>query len=242
MADRSPALIVCAHGTRDAAGAATVLRIAQQVRETRPSLEVSCAYVDVQSPDVADVAAEHESAGRECVIVPLLLSTGYHLQVDIARAAARRGVRAAPSLGPERSLAEVQVRRLHESGARAGDAVVLAAAGSSRPQSAVDTEAAAELLAQLWDGPVSVGYGSASEPSVSEAVAQQRRAGRRVVISPYLIGRGFFHDLLDGCGADLVAGPLGSASEIGALALARYDAVCADLTATSAPSTVSIGS
>ena len=46
------------------------------------------AYVDVESPSVDDAAAALPK-DEPCVIVPILLSTGFHTQVDCAGQPAR---------------------------------------------------------------------------------------------------------------------------------------------------------
>ena len=67
-------------------------------------------------------------------MVPLLLSVGYHVKVDIARAVkSRPETRAAAPLGPDPRLAALLDQRLREAGVTDNDAVVLAAAGSSDP-------------------------------------------------------------------------------------------------------------
>ncbi|MFP3394252.1 CbiX/SirB N-terminal domain-containing protein, partial [Brevibacillus sp. SIMBA_076] len=72
-------------------------------------------------------------ADATIVIVPLLLSRGYHLGHDIPAASAPYGDRVivAPALGPDPRLAEILTRRMLEAGLRPDDRIVLAAAGSS---------------------------------------------------------------------------------------------------------------
>ncbi|MCQ7029814.1 CbiX/SirB N-terminal domain-containing protein, partial [Escherichia coli] len=88
--------------------------------------------VDVQPPTVVDVVAGLAASGQAAVVVPLLLSGGYHVHVDIAGAVAgsARTVAARP-LGPDPRLVAVLHDRLLRAGADPGDpltAVVLAAA------------------------------------------------------------------------------------------------------------------
>src|SRR5690606_14909530 len=102
----SPVLIGCSHGTDSVAGRAAIRSILDDVRALRPELDVREAFVDVQLPEVADVVGEALSdggvAGSEegsrgsdagpvgAVVVPLLLSTGFHVKVDIADSVAGR--------------------------------------------------------------------------------------------------------------------------------------------------------
>jgi sirohydrochlorin ferrochelatase len=192
----------------------------------------TAAFVDVQPPTVVDVVAALAAAGQSAVVVPLLLSGGYHVHVDIAGAVAgAEGTVAARPLGPDPRLAEVLSDRLIEAGADPHDAetaVVLAAAGSSDPRSVDDVEATAALLQRSWAGPVTTGYGSAAQPPVTDAVATARRTGaQRVVVAAYLLAPGHFHDKLGSAGADLVTAPLLPDDRIAAVLLDRYDAAAA---------------
>ncbi|PRY57039.1 sirohydrochlorin ferrochelatase [Knoellia remsis] len=207
------ALVLVAHGTRDPRGAETVRALAAAVAEALPSVEVSLTYVDVQEPlvgEVLDDVVAKAGSGGGVVVVPLLLSRGYHVDVDIADAAARHpGVRVTKPLGPDAALATLVTDRLQAAGVPAGAHVVLAAAGSSRTEAAEDVTAMGELLASVWSGPVTVAYAAGSPPSVPDAVASARVAGAEsVVVASYLLAEGFFHDRLADAGADLVTSPL----------------------------------
>ncbi|SEO42966.1 sirohydrochlorin chelatase [Trujillonella endophytica] len=228
-ATRPPVLVACAHGTRSPAGRRLVAELALAARELRPGLDTTAAFVDVQPPTVADVVAGLAAAGRAAVVVPLLLSGGYHVHVDIADAvAAADGVVATRALGPDPRLVEVLADRLLQAGADPRDprtAVVLAAAGSSDPRSVADVEDTAALLQRSWAGPVTTGYGSAARPPVADAVSDARRAGAaRVVVAAYLLAPGHFADKLAGAGADAVTAPLLPDARIAAVLLDRYDA------------------
>ncbi|MGY1637493.1 sirohydrochlorin chelatase [Geodermatophilus sp. SYSU D00742] len=228
--------MACAHGTRNPTGRRLVAELALAARALRPGLTTTAAFVDVQPPTVADVVAGLSAAGRPSVVVPVLLSGGYHVHVDIARAVATaRGAVAARPLGPDPRLAEVLSDRLLAAGADPRDpltAVVLAAAGSSDPRSVADVEDTADLLQRTWAGPVTAGYGSAAQPAVADAVAAARRAGaERVVVAAYLLAPGHFHDRLAGAGADAVTAPLLPDERIAAVLLDRYDAVASSAAA-----------
>ena len=224
-----PVLVACAHGTRNPAGRRLIAELALAAREQRPDLVTTAAFVDVQPPTVTDVVAGLAAAGRPTVVVPLLLSGGYHVHVDIAGAVAGHAsaVAAAP-LGPDPQLVEVLRDRLLQAGADPLDpltAVVLAAAGSSDPRSVADVENTADLLQRSWAGPVTTGYGSAARPTVPDAVDAARRSGaERVVVAAYLLAPGHFHDKLAGTGADAVTAPLLPDDRVAAVLLDRYDA------------------
>ena len=117
---RAPALVLCAHGTRDPLGRETVRAVLGAVAERLPGVEVLEAYVDVHGPEVAEVVAalpRAEGGTVAGVVVPLLLAAGYHVHVDIAAAVAGRpDVRATGALGPDDLLVDVLVERLAAAG------------------------------------------------------------------------------------------------------------------------------
>jgi sirohydrochlorin ferrochelatase len=232
----APVLVACAHGTRNPTGRRLIAELALAARHLRPGLVTTAAFVDVQPPTVVDVVAELSAAGRTAVVVPLLLSGGYHVHVDIAGAvSAAEGAVAARPLGPDDRLVAVLRDRLVEAGADPGDpltAVVLAAAGSSDPRSVADVEDTADLLQRSWAGAVTTGYGSAARPTVADAVLAAHRGGaERVVVASYLLAPGHFHDKLAGAGADTVTAPLLPDERIADVLLDRYDAALEPTTA-----------
>jgi sirohydrochlorin ferrochelatase len=222
-------LVACAHGTRNPTGRRLIAELALTARRLRPGLSTTAAFVDVQPPTVVDVVAGLAAAERAAVVVPLLLSGGYHVHVDIAGAVAGHpSAVAARPLGPDPRLAEVLDDRLRQAGADPHDpltAVVVAAAGSSDARSVADVERTAALLQRSWAGPVTTGYGSAARPTVPEAVAAARSAGAtRVVVAAYLLAPGHFADRLADAGADAVTAPLLPDDRVAAVLLDRYDA------------------
>jgi sirohydrochlorin ferrochelatase len=227
LAPAGPVLIGCAHGTRLPAGRRAMALLRLEIAKARPGIEVRAAQVDVHKPALNDVVRRFADQGRAIVVVPLLLSTGYHVRVDIARAVEKSGglAVAAAALGPDPVLIEVLLRRLAESGAGPDDPVVLAAAGSSDPQAGADVEQIVASLAERWAGPVSVGFLASAQPTVTEAVRAARRAhpGRPVAIASYLLAPGHFAGRLLAAGADHVAAPLAPDPELARLALLRFD-------------------
>ena len=222
-------LIACSHGTDSAAGRTTIIRLVERVRELLPDVRVVQAFVDVQTPAIRDVVAE-ESMKDDVVVVPLLLSAGHHTAVDIAEAiAGHPGARRTEPLGSHPLVADVLATRLRAavSGSwRAGDRVVLAAAGSSDPAAAADVGAAAEHLRALIPAPVSVGYISAMRPRVADAVVGSRGEGAgRVIAASHLLAPGFFSGLVHEAGADVVSAPLGADPRIAQVVVERFRAV-----------------
>ena len=183
----APVLLACAHGTRDERGQRAVAALVEQVRAALPEVDVVDTWVDVQEPDL--VARTREHAEHPAVVVPLLLSAGYHVFVDMARAVESSPQHVvAAALGPDRRLAAVMARRLAEALDAAGapglapaDRVLMVAAGSSDPRSRDDCELMARYLGAALGAPVTACYLSAVRPSVPDAVAAARaELGRHV--------------------------------------------------------------
>jgi sirohydrochlorin ferrochelatase len=233
-----PVLVGAAHGTRNPAGTATTRALLDAVRAARPDLDVRECYVDVCEPRPVQVLAPLD---RPAVLVPLLLSPGYHVGVDLPRAA--RGapvpVAIAEPLGPAEALVDVLVHRLDEACAQAAlrvedlAEVVLAAAGTSRSAGTAAVEQVAARLADRLARPVRPGYASAARPPTACAVAlaRTRHPGRPVGMATYLLAPGLFSRRAERSGADVVAGPLAMPGSVPAplvdLVLARYEAALA---------------
>src|SRR3954469_10437996 len=178
-----PVLVACAHGTRNPTGRRLIGELALAARSLRPGLRTTAAFVDVQPPTVVDVVRALAADDQPAVVVPLLLSGGYHVHVDIAGAVTDhpQAVAARP-LGPDARLVGVLGDRLVAAGADPRDpntAIVLAAAGSSDPRSVADVEGTADLLQRDWAGPVTTGYGSAARPTAPDPGAAARGAPPR---------------------------------------------------------------
>jgi sirohydrochlorin ferrochelatase len=207
----SPALVAASHGTSDPAGRRTISALCAAVAGALPDVMVHPCFVDVQQPDVPTTIAGLPS--REiAVVVPLLLSAGYHVHHDLAQdaAAAEHEVVVAGALGPDARLARILARRLDDAGLLPGDRVVLAAAGSSDLRAVADCARVGELLADELGRPVSVGYLSAAEPRLADAVSAARAAdpGARVLVASYLLAPGYFAGLVHEAGGDVVSHPL----------------------------------
>ena len=192
-------IIAVSHGTDNPDGRASIELVHQQMQEVLNEREpggftVHEAYVDVQEPALTQVAAGFEPLDR-VTIVPLLLSTGYHTQVDIAEAAAASGVQniaIARALGPSAALAKLQRQRLEEAGWDGYDDVVMAAAGSSRPDGREAVMLQSEVFSTLLSRYVPYGFVANIEPKIADALEENRAE----YVSSYLLGRGFFQTLL----------------------------------------------
>ena len=219
-----PVLILCAHGTANPQGQQVFSALYAAVRDLRPDLRVELAFVDVQQPSVVDVVAHWAPVAPEVVVVPVLLATGYHVQVDIAEAVAPFGnTRSTAPLGPDPVLSDILAERVEQAGVAPGDVLVVAAAGSSRPEAREAPEQAARELAQRLRRTVTVGYGASAQPTVPDAVRAARPQAGRVVLASYLLAPGHFHDKLHDAGADLVTDPLGADPRLAQLIVRRFE-------------------
>jgi len=221
-----PALLLVAHGTRDPAGAVATERVAAAVRE-RFGVRVAVGFADVRRPTPADAVAE--LGGGPCVAVPMFLAAGYHVRTDVPeQLAAFDDVLVAETFGPDPALVAAAAQRLAEAGARPGDAVVMAVAGSSDARARADGARAARRLGRLLGGPVTLATVAIGGPRVDDAVAALRRDGaERVAVASWLLAPGLFQRRLDACGADAVAAPLADHPAVVELVGQRYRAALA---------------
>ncbi|MEU6809666.1 sirohydrochlorin chelatase [Streptomyces sp. NPDC046831] len=231
-----PALVLVAHGSRDPRALGTVRALLCLVRALRPGLPVHLGHVELDEPPLTDTLAA--LAGTDAVLVPLLLTRGYHVKRDIPEtaAAAPARTRVAAPLGPHPLLAETLAARLAEAGwaapedaaARARSGVVLAAAGSRDPDSAADTRRIARLLAERLGVPVVPAYASAAGPTVPEALRALAACGRhRVAVASCFTAPGRFATQCAGATAGIASAPLGAHPAMARLVLHRYDQVLA---------------
>jgi sirohydrochlorin ferrochelatase len=218
-----PVLLAVAHGSRDPQAQQTVRSIAGRVARLAPGTEVRTAFVQNAEPSLA--GALTAAGRREVVVVPLLLSSGYHLSQDIGEAAGRAGVPVAAPLGPDPGLVPAQADRLRAAGVPPGTPVVLAAAGSSDPRAAGDARNQAALLASHLQVPALAAFASAGRPTVGEAVAAlAARTGGPVAVASYLLAPGVFAGRLRASGAAWVSAPLGDHPAVAGLVIERFRA------------------
>lgn len=235
-------ILATSHGTDSSEGRQAIALVRAELqkllheRSTSDGREykVHEAYVDVQTPSV-DEAAQALPDGEPCVIVPVLLSTGFHTQVDLRRVARTSGVKdihIAASLGPDARLAHLQRTRLEEVGwhekiatGSAAPPIVQGAAGSSRQDGRADMQRAADLLAEVLHTPTRNAFIAAIEPTIIDIARQEQPR----FASPYLLADGFFakkmrRDIEAVSASTIVAAPLVSSHDI---ASARIIAQCA---------------
>jgi sirohydrochlorin ferrochelatase len=231
-------VVLVAHGSRDPRAFAATSALTRAVQEAHPAWAVRAAVLDHDGPRPLDVL---RTAGSRAVLVPLLLTSAYHGQVDVPAIVADAAslpvsvslaevlgayTGAAGHEGPPRLLLDALARRLAPMTA---DAVVLAAAGTRNAEARVTIERAADALSDLLSVPCAVAYASAAPPAAGDAVRRLRAAGaRRVAMGAYFLAPGLLYDnavrsALAG-GAVGAAEPLGDAPELVRLVADRVEA------------------
>lgn len=219
-----PTLLAVSHGTADVDGAAAIAALVAEVRAALADVDVIEAFVDVQQPDAAELAPQLDGP---LVIVPLLLSSGFHVHHDLhGIAKTRPSTVIADPMGPDPLLAEVLVQRLPAG----DDPVILAVAGSRDPRSLTDAEGMGALLAHHLGRAVHLAYLAARQPDLPTALAEHPNA----IVSTYLLAQGYFFDLAQRQAADraltmplLDGGPV--PQPLVGLVVARYEAAAARL-------------
>ena len=216
MTSAAAVLVLPSHGTGDEQGRQAIRALVDGVAALVDVPVVDC-FVDVQQPDVPTALALAPGTSP-LVVVPLLLSTGYHVRVDITDAAlsvAPRPTAVAPALGPDDRLVDLLALRLREAGWGDTDQVVLAAAGSSDPDAVADCATVAAALGDRLNAQVTVGFLASAEPRLDEAISAARDAhpASRVAVATYLLAPGYFARLAAAADADLVTAPLLRADE-----------------------------
>ncbi|MGW6281834.1 sirohydrochlorin chelatase [Kribbella sp. NPDC055071] len=247
----TPDLVAVAHGTADPRGIRTIHQLVRLMARQRPEMKVSLGFVDVNEPALPGLVRRVVADSNKAVLVPLLLSAGYHVHVDVGAELHRHPsqLTAAGALGPDPVLANILTDRLnnlatptHPAGPanpaalarparsdRVGgldrvDHVILAAAGSSDPRALADCTTMAGLLSARIERSVSVGYVSGAGERLSAVLARTRG---RVAVATYLLAPGAFADHIRRlAGPHPVTPPIGADSRLASLALRRYDQAC----------------
>jgi sirohydrochlorin ferrochelatase len=212
MSEAPPRLLAVAHGTASETGAATTAGLVDAIRSDRPDVHVDLCFLDVVAPRLAEVLDD-----RPTIVVPLLLSTGYHVQTDIPAAVADHScVQVARHLGPHPLLVDVVLDRLP---AGTGGSVALVGAGSSRPEAAAELAELGRLLGRRIGAPVRVfDLGQDIRAALEQLSAPIR-------VATYLLAEGQFVTSLRAAadGVATVSEPLGVHPALVQLVWLRYD-------------------
>ena len=203
-------LVAVTHGAPSPENREAVIRLVDAVASERPGLDVSISFVDAANRDVA--ASLAAAAEPDAVLVPLVLSAGFHVRTGLSLGLDRLGggAQLADELGPDDRIVAVLARRLADAGLDEDDTVVLAAAGSNDPRAVRECFETARRLGQRLGRSVTVGFIAAAIPRLPDAIEMIREVhpGSRVVVGPYLLAPGTFYDQAATSGADVIASPL----------------------------------
>ena len=221
--------ILASHGTDNPIGAGLIAELVRAVAQSIPEVNVVESFVDVQQPQVPEVLGTlvAETPGQKTTIVPLLLSTGYHVRQDItdavvavsdeafAATGSKPEIAVTPALGPSSEIIDLLYLRLRQAGWTPEDVVVLVVAGSSDAAAVEECRLVHAILQDAIQSTypqaqVELAFLSAVEPKLKDLVPKLKfqNPRKRVVVANYLLAPGFFNDLANRAGAHLVAEPL----------------------------------
>ena len=88
----SRAVVLFGHGSRDPSWRASMDAVAIRIRQRQPDVPVTCAFLELQQPDLAAAVDTLVAEGATRVlVVPMFLGIGKHAREDLPRllAAAR---------------------------------------------------------------------------------------------------------------------------------------------------------
>lgn len=251
----TPALVIAAHGTRVAAGVEHCDKLVELVRDALPGVEVAAGYVELVEPPinraVASALADHDHA----VVVPLMVGTGAHVQVDIPREVAEGAptqpgrVVQTPHLGAHRLLLDAVAERIAsamgegEQWTPADTTVVLVGRGSLVSQANADHCALARLLLEAHRfADVLPCFIQVTEPSLPHALDRALATGaKRIIVAQNFL----FSGRLEGWVADQtnvwtaahpeiplrLAGIIGPCQQLAQVVAERYLAAAGELAA-----------
>jgi sirohydrochlorin ferrochelatase len=214
MSESAPTLLIAAHGTRAEAGMAQLSAVAQAVERRLPGVAVQLGFLDVAEPAVVDLLARTD---QPTVLVPTLLSRGFHVLDDIPVLVARRPeIHVTRPLGPDPLLTEALIDRLGADDLDGIDRVVLVASGSRASAAAADLRLAGEDLERALGRPVLTGTVNSVELP----------GGPGTVFATYLLAEGFFADrirtMAAAAGVRRVSAPLADHSAVVEAIAQRY--------------------
>ncbi|MDQ0575697.1 sirohydrochlorin chelatase [Agromyces albus] len=204
-------LLAVTHGAPSADNRSAIIGLVDAVAAEVPAVQIGISFVDAQNSDVAAALAQH--ASTPAVIVPLVLSAGFHVRTGLSQGINQLppgGPGLAEPLGPDPRIVEVLAERLEAIGLGPSDAIVLAAAGSNDPRAVRECFETGRLLGARLGRAVTVGFIAAAIPRLPDAIEMIREVhpGSRVIVATYLLAPGAFNDAANAVGADAVSEPL----------------------------------
>ena len=80
------AIILFGHGSRDPQWREPMDAVARRIRASIAQVEVRCAFLELDTPELASAVAELVEAGVDSIrIVPMFLGAGRHAREDLPR-------------------------------------------------------------------------------------------------------------------------------------------------------------
>jgi sirohydrochlorin cobaltochelatase len=80
------AIVLFGHGSRDPQWREPMEDVARRIRLRLPQVEVRCAFLELDSPDLAAAVGELADGGAESIrVVPMFLGAGRHAREDLPR-------------------------------------------------------------------------------------------------------------------------------------------------------------
>ncbi|GAB2691696.1 hypothetical protein GCM10027089_11600 [Nocardia thraciensis] len=212
----------------------------------RPDLDIRLAFLDLNTPSVAQVVDAVAAQGHtEAVVVPLLLGDAFHARVDLPGMLAAARTRhprlrltQADVLGSDLRLVTAVRERLLAAGADPHDdrtGIAVAAVGSSSARANLRTARIGALLAAGTAWQASVCFATA-DPSLPQAVSHLHRQGcDRVLVAPWFLAPGLLTDRLHHAAPHLAhAETIGAHQLLTDVALDRFAAAATPMLAMSA--------
>lgn len=223
-------LVMLAHGTANPDGREVVYAVGRAVAQRLPDVVTTVGFVDVCKPSADEVLAAHPDA----VVVPYLLTSGFHVRSDIPAAMARAGgsASATKAFGVTPEVVDVLLDRLNEKlesneGAQI-DSGMLAAAGSSDARARQEVLCTAAVLAACWGKPVRAGFMTGPGPRAADVLSDLQASNEgEVAVLSYLLATGHFHTKAMALGADVVTEPLGVHDRLVDAVVGRYRSAAA---------------
>jgi sirohydrochlorin ferrochelatase len=206
----APPLVLAGHGSRDPRFAEVMTGLAEHERHRLPDVSVRIGFLDHALPPLRAVAE------ADSIVVPVLLSSGYHVRRDIP-SRLPSGARVTAPVGPDRRIAALLARRIRAAGWDGAGSVALAAAGSADPHAIADVQVMARVLGELLGvevDPVFVGPGPARLAGCAAAA-----------VASYLLAPGRFADQVASHPAKVVIGPIGPDPVLAEIIADRYRSV-----------------
>jgi sirohydrochlorin cobaltochelatase len=80
------AVVLFGHGSRDPQWREPMEAVAQRIRARVAQVQVRCAFLELEAPDLAAAVADLVQAGADSIrVVPMFLGAGRHAREDLPR-------------------------------------------------------------------------------------------------------------------------------------------------------------